>query len=415
MVVASNSSRQLLFDPNPLAPCVFAWMPYNASARPTFFYEQPPKIVQDPPPEATSGTDTRFVLPASRSVSSEALKTATQEVSTAHIARCYSSSTSRPKYAVLEVSNATEPAEVSKGFSDNLLFHVSEMTKMMDMLNDQRQAPNLTVPHRKSKPFNVTQASNDTIVYAKDEESSRLHHIRRERLRARQQINPDITTELDLSDAQLNNLRAHVNRRFLTGYDCSNPREVKPTSSFVRDPCEPAEANEKDTYKIDPPPQYQIVQYETRREFKGTRCEKYISQVTYYCGAADHSSPLPQEIFYRRPKAMTRNDCQIMASIGQYVAGDSKTYPISQNVRREISYFAKGTATAYTGFYGSQISCTGGQLMVDGVEIYNMVMYVTMSCKEKFISRDDEDGLSHILIISDLLVLLRILIVLVGT
>ena len=41
------------------------------------------------------------------------------------------------------------------------------------------------------------------------------------------------------------------------GYDCSNPREVKPISSFVRDPCEPAEANERGTYEIDPPTQYQ--------------------------------------------------------------------------------------------------------------------------------------------------------------
>ncbi len=91
---------------------------------------------------------------------------------------------------------------------------------------------------------------------------------------------------------------------------------------------------------------------------------------------------------------MTRNDCQNMASLGQYVAGDGKTYPISQNVRREISYFAKGTATAYTGFYGTRISCTGGQLIVDGVEIYKMVMYVTEEIlyrKEKFILRDDED------------------------
>ena len=137
--------------------------------------------------------------------------------------------------------------------------------------------------------------------------------------------------------------------------------------------------------------------FNTKQEgrFKGIKCEKYISQFTYYCGAADHSSPLPQEIFYRRPKIMTRNDCKNMASMGQYVAGDGKTYPISQNVRREISYFAKGTATAYTGFYGSQISCTEGLLMVDGVEIYNMVMYVTEEIlyhPEKFIFRDDEDG-----------------------
>ena len=107
-----------------------------------------------------------------------------QEVSTTHSAGCYFSSTSRPKYAALEVNDATKPAEASKGSGNNLLFHMSEMAKMMSMLNDERQAPNLTVPHPKSQPFNATQASNDTIVYAKDEvsltkESSRLHHIRR--------------------------------------------------------------------------------------------------------------------------------------------------------------------------------------------------------------------------------------------
>ena len=92
---------------------------------------------------------------------------------------------------------------------------------------------------------------------------------------------------------------------------------------------------------------------------------------------------------------MTRNDCQNMASIGQYVAGNGQTYPVSLNVRREISHFAIGTATAFTIFYRSQIACTGGLLMVDGVEIYNMVLYVTEEIlfrKEKFISRDDEDG-----------------------
>ena len=142
------------------------------------------------------------------------------------------------------------------------------MAEMMEILNDQRPAPNLTAPHWESKDFNFTQASNDSIVYSKDEvsltkESSRLHHVRREQLRARRQITPDITTELDLSDAQLNSLKAQVNRRFLTGYDCSNPQEVKPISSFLRDPCEPAKDNERDTYETDPPTQYQIAQYET--------------------------------------------------------------------------------------------------------------------------------------------------------
>ena len=101
MVVASNSSGRFLFDPKPGAPRVFAWMPYNATARPTFFYERPPKIIQDSSPEITSGTDTGFIPPTSRSVSSEALKTAMQEVSTANSAGRYSSSTSSPRYAAL--------------------------------------------------------------------------------------------------------------------------------------------------------------------------------------------------------------------------------------------------------------------------------------------------------------------------
>ena len=251
IVVDRNSSGRLLFHPNPLAPRVFAWMPYNASARPTFFYERPPNIIQNPPPKDSPGFDKRLVSPASLSISSEADQTAPQEVSTVNSAGRHLCSTASPIYAALKVSNATKSANVSTGVGDNLLFHAF----MMDMLNEQRQAPNLTIPHRESKPFNVTQASNDThyCLY----------------------------------------LKAHVNRRFLTRYNCSNPGEVKPISSFVRDPCEPAEANERDTYEIDPPTQYQIVQYETRREFQGTRCEKYISQFTYYCGAADHSSPLP--------------------------------------------------------------------------------------------------------------------------
>ena len=126
------------------------------------------------------------------------------------------------------------------------------MAKMMEILNNQKKAPKLITPHQESKSFNVTKASNDNIVYAIDKvsltkESSHLHYIRREQLRARWQVTQDITTELELSHAQLNNLKAHVNQRFLMGYDCSNPREVKPISSFVRDPCEPAEANERDT------------------------------------------------------------------------------------------------------------------------------------------------------------------------
>ena len=82
--------------------------------------------------------------------------------------------------------------------------------------------------------------------------------------------------------------------------------------------------------------------------------------------------------------------------MGQYQAGDGKTYGIAKNVRKVINYFAKGSANTYSGFYGSQITCTGGTLQVDGVDVDQMVMYVTEELlyrDEKFISREDNDGI----------------------
>ena len=206
MVVASNSFGQLFFDPNPLAPRIFVWKPYNESAKPTFFYEQSPKIVQDPPPPTTSGTVTTIVPPTSRPISLKALTAIAQETSTANSSGVSSPGNPRPEYAALEVTKTTKPTEVSRDLVDNLLSHASKMAMMMEILNDQWKTPKLIAPHRESKSFNVTRASNDTIVYAIDEvsltqESSRLHHIRREQLRARWQVTPDITTKLKLSDA----------------------------------------------------------------------------------------------------------------------------------------------------------------------------------------------------------------------
>ena len=213
-------------------------------------------------------------------------------------------------------------------------------------------------------------------------------------LRERCQITPDALTELGLSEEQFRDLKARVNRRFLVGYDCSKPMEVKPISSFIHDPCEPAEANNKEKYDIQPVTQFQIVPYETRREFLGTRCERYISQFTYYCGNADHASPLPQETFFRRPKILAQNECRAL-QMGQFRAGNGKTYSIAKNTRREISYFALGNANAYDGWDGNQITCNGGKLLVDGIEVDNMVMYVTVELlfrDEKFISREDDHG-----------------------
>ena len=161
---------------------------------PSFFYDRPPAIVQDSPETTTSGTLARIVSPTPRRVSSKAHQEVTEEASAEHSAEL--ASIGQPTYAALELSptqNKTKPKEVSRGFGDNLLFHASKMAEMMEILNGQRPAPNLTAPHWESKDFNVTQASNDSIVYAKDEvsltkESSRFHQSRREKLHARRQI-----------------------------------------------------------------------------------------------------------------------------------------------------------------------------------------------------------------------------------
>ena len=72
-------------------------------------------------------------------------------------------------------------------------------------------------------------------------------------------------------------------------------------------------------------------------------------------------------------------------------AGDCKTYSIAKNTCKEINFFAKGSANAYSGFYGCQITCTGGELQIDGVEVDNMVKLLYGD--EKFISREDDDGI----------------------
>ena len=164
------------------------------------------------------------------------------------------------------------------------------------------------IPHQISKPFHPSQDTGPPILAEVDVTDlageSTCRFAKRKALLERLQTTLDALTELGLSDEQHHDLKARVNRRFLVGYDCSKPMEVKPISSFIHDPCQPEEANNQETYDIQPVTQYQIVQYETRREFSGTRFERYISQFTYYCGNADHASPLPQETFYRRPKVL---------------------------------------------------------------------------------------------------------------
>ena len=97
-----------------LAPRNFVWKPYNDSARPLFFYDRPPKIVQDLYTTTTSGTVTTIVPPTSRPSALEAPMAIAQETSTANGSRVSTTISPRPVYAVLEVSKTAEPTAVKR-------------------------------------------------------------------------------------------------------------------------------------------------------------------------------------------------------------------------------------------------------------------------------------------------------------
>ena len=276
MGVGQNSSGQLFFDTDLYSRRIFIWKPYNASIAPSLFFEEYPKIIQGDISTTPSG-NLEGTVPEDIHVNPPpAFKKAEEKLSSKHHSGIHP--TNAPTAAALKISppgKNTSCNDTPVAVGMNVLHHSLKLAELMITLSQQRTIPNLMAPSPRNEMLNSTSPSNDSIVYAKDEvelakESSRLYHIRREKLRIKRQISPDAATELNLSDAQLNNMQAQVNRRFLMGYDCSNPQEMKPISSFIRDPCEPSESNEQDKYEISDTTEYQLVEYETRREFEGT-------------------------------------------------------------------------------------------------------------------------------------------------
>ena len=402
MVVGSNASGQLYFNPTPDSRRIFIWRPYNVSIPPTLFFEDYPTILQDDLPTTSSGIFEGIVSPSFSRTSPTTLEEIEEKLpparSSGHLpSESHSTSAlERPPPG----RNTSENATTSIPGMSLLQLHPSlKLAELMKTLSPNSMTPNLPVPPQRNGTFTPRPPSTAKIALARDEidltkEGSRLYRIRKEKLRIKRQISPDAATELSLNDAQLNSLQAQVNRRFLTGYDCTNPQEVKPISSFIQDPCEPIGENNQDNYDIGDKTQYQIVQYETRREFQGTRCEHRVSKFTYYCGNADHASPYPQETYYHKPKTLHWDQCKELASLGRYTAGDDRTYDVNRNTRTEVPYFAYGSATAYTGFQGAQISCTGNTMLIDGKEIHHMVMFIVEEIlyrDETFVTRDDED------------------------
>ena len=400
LVVGSNSTGRLFFNPIPDSRRIFIWKPYNASIPPTLFFEDYPEILQDDLPTTSSEVFEGTVPSYVPNTSPTTLEEIEETLSPTHPSGYF------PLDTVATAALERPPPKKHKNATNNvpgmslLQLHSSlQLAEMMKTLSPQTATPNLPVPPQRNETATTRLPSTAEIVDAKEEidltrEGSRLYQLRKEKTRLKRQISPDAATELNLNDAQLNSLQAQVNRRFLTGYDCANPQEVKPISSFIQDPCEPIGANDQDNYEIGDKAQYQIVQYETRREFKGTRCELRMSRFTYYCGNADHASPYPQETYYKKSKTLRWEQCRDLATLGQYIAGDDKTYTVARNTRTEVPYFAYGSATAYTGFQGAQISCTGNTMLIDGKEIHHMVMYITEEIlyrDETFVTRDNED------------------------
>ena len=101
------------------------------------------------------------------------------------------------------------------------------------------------IPHMIPRPYPPFQDAGNPLLTKVNATSLTNESIRRytkqRALRERRQTTPDAITELDITQDQLRDLKARVNRRFLIGYDCSKPVDVKPVSSFIHHPCEPVE------------------------------------------------------------------------------------------------------------------------------------------------------------------------------
>ena len=259
MVVGRNSSGQLYFNPASNSRRVFIWKPYNASIAPTLFFEDHPEILQDDL-STTSSRISAGIASANVSITSPAtLEEVKETIPPKRPSGHFSAIT--PTAAALEIPPPAKKERKNVTASQpgmNLLqlHQTLRRAKLTTTLNRQQDIPDLIVPQSKNDTHELPSPSTDKIVYAKDkisltEESSCLSYIRKAKLRVKRQISPDVATELNLNEAQLNSLQAQVNRRFLVGYDCANPQEVKPISSFIRDPCEPIADNQQDNYEID--------------------------------------------------------------------------------------------------------------------------------------------------------------------
>ena len=195
-----------------------------------------------------------------------------------------------------------------------------------------------------------------------------------------------------LPSHQVDDLKARVDEYYMVGYDCTNPRIITPTSSFITNPCVDQTLPGADVITKGDIKDYQLLQYETAREIDGFKCELRRSVWTYYCGVYDHSTPVPQESFFGRRVPVSTETCRQLVNDGTYTADDGLELQVPLNAEVSHSYWTLGKSFVYGKDGSAEISCEGGKMAVENKVADNIVQYVTDKItyqKETFLERPD--------------------------
>ena len=175
-----------------------------------------------------------------------------------------------------------------------------------------------------------------------------------------EELSPSSLDEIYLRPDQVKFLRSQIDKYFLIGYDCSKPREVSAVSSFI--PCE-QRLGEREEVGVVQTSTYQILQYEDERTLTATRCTRWKSQSTFFCGNAHHATPFPSMSYNERVTPLTGAECQTLATLGKYVDIYRRTHTIAQNQEYTLSYYTHGSTSPYSDWTGTQIICNGHRFL----------------------------------------------------
>ena len=199
-----------------------------------------------------------------------------------------------------------------------------------------------------------------------------------------------------IDELTTNAIKADVVRHYFIAFDCRKPKNIRATSSLLRNECANAPV---DTVTSGPSSRYQIIQRLRRKELTGTKCRRTFSQSTSYCGNADHSTPIPHLTYYNREVIMTKAECKEMADSHLYTDPTGKVHKISPNTELVVSYYVLGTTyVSDDGITANQISCNGGQMIISGKPVDQIVQYRedrVLFKTETIVEREDQSLVAY--------------------